>query len=543
MAPAAALVAASAGGAARAAVPTGLAESTVVYAATASAVGRSVTVITEGVLMSMFLSKVKLVMTATAVVTALAAGAVALAQSGTGRPKDGTAKPQHVGPPSWTYQILVSRNGEPPRKVAVVEMTGDTPIRVDAPGALILFQPKRDGAPNRQTTAEGRYGDVRVEVADKKTGRFPADAAANRPSEIVGPANQNQNAANASGAQSSRSENDQEHLKIVLTSPKAMDVAITQSYIGRIHSRRHINIRALENGHLNEVNVREGEAVKKGELMFKIVPTPNKAKLDAELAEVKIAELEYNNTEKLFKEKGVISENEVKLSKAKLDKARAKAALVQAEFNFTEVKAPFDGIVGSLHEQLGSLIKEGDILTTLSDNSVMWVYFNVPEKQYLEYMANRNRRAEDKIELKLANQTKFPQPGKLGAIEAGFNNETGTIAFRADFPNPDRLLRHGQTGVILIHRTLHDAIVIPSRATYEITDKKYVYVVDKDDVVHRREIVAHHEMDDIHVIEKGVGVGDRIVLEGIRQVRDGEKVEYEFRPPEEVMRRPINHAK
>ena len=87
---------------------------------------------------------------------------------------------------------------------------------------------------------------------------------------------------------------------------------------------------------------------------------------------------------------------------------------------------------------MGSLIKEGDILTTLSDNRVMWVYFNVSEKHYLEYMAARKQDQEDpKIELVLANGNKFPQSGKIGAIEAQFNNETGTIAFRADFPNPD----------------------------------------------------------------------------------------------------------
>jgi membrane fusion protein (multidrug efflux system) len=158
-------------------------------------------------------------------------------------------------------------------------------------------------------------------------------------------------------------------------------------------------------------------------------------------------------------------------------------------------------------------------------------------------MAARKQEKEDpKVELVLANGNKFPQTGKIGAIEAKFNNETRTIPFRADFPNPDRLLRHGQTGTVLIHRQLHDAIVIPQRATFEILDKKYVYVVDKDDVVHRREIVVQNETDDIFVIKKGVGVGERIVLEGIRQVRDGEKVEYEFRPPDEVMRKLKNHA-
>ena len=224
-------------------------------------------------------------------------------------------------------------------------------------------------------------------------------------------------------------------------------------------------------------------------------------------------------------------------------KAQAKAKLAQAELNFATVKAPFDGIVDRLHEQQGSLVKEGDILTTLSDNSLMWVYFNVPEARYLEYMAGLGQDKEDpQIELVLANGNKFQQTGKIGAIEAKFNNETGNIPFRADFPNPDGLLRHGQTGTVLIHRTLNDAIVIPQRATFEILDKRYVYVVDKDDVVHQREIVIQNELEDIFVIKKGLDVDDKIVLEGIRQVRDGEKVEFEFRQPEEVLANQKNHA-
>ena len=374
--PTSALAAASAGSAARAAVPKGLAESTVDYAATASAVPTSVAVITEGVVTSMFVSKVKLVMTATAIVAAVAAGAVALAQSGVGRPKDKTDKPQQAGSSGWTYHILASRNGEPPRKVAVVEMTGDTPIRVDAEGAVILFQPKRDGEPGERTATA-----------------IPPDA------------------------NPDRSERDQKHRKFGVTTAKRMDVDITQQYVGQIHAQQHIDINALEKGYLTEIAVNEGQAVKKGDLLFKIAPTLEKAKLDVESG---------------------------------------------------NIKAPFDGIVDRLQQQVGSLVKEGDTLTTLSDNSVIWVYFNVPENRYLEYMANRKQHEENKIELMLANQTKFPQPGKIGAIDAKFNNETGNIAFRADFPNPDGLLRHGQTGTIVIHRKLHDAIVIPVRATFEI---------------------------------------------------------------------------
>ena len=146
------------------------------------------------------------------------------------------------------------------------------------------------------------------------------------------------------------------------------------------------------------------------------------------------------------------------------------------------------------------------------------------------------------IELMLANGHKFPYPGKIGAIEARFNNETGTVPFRADFPNPHRLLRHGMTGNVLIHKTLHNAIVIPQRATFEILDRRYVYVVGKDEKVHQREITIQNEMDDIFVIKSGLDVEDRIVFEGTRQVRDGEKVEYEFRPPEQILGHQKNHA-
>jgi membrane fusion protein, multidrug efflux system len=278
-----------------------------------------------------------------------------------------------------------------------------------------------------------------------------------------------------------------EHQRIVVTSPKATDVIITQSYVCQIHAQHHINVCALQNGYLEEISVKGGQAVKTGDSLFKI--------------------------------------------KAK------------AELNSTNIKAPFDGIVDRLHKQLGSPLKERDILTTLSDNSAMWVYFNVPEAQYLEYMASLKQDQEDpKVELVLANGNKFAQSGKIGAIEAQFNNETGDIPFRADFPNPDGLLRHGQTGTVLIHRTLHDATVIPIRAAYEIMDEWYVYVVDKDDVVHQREIVIQNELDDIFVIKKGLDVDDRIVFEGVRQIRDGENVEYEFRSPEEVMANRENNA-
>lgn len=334
--------------------------------------------------------------------------------------------------------------------------------------------------------------------------------------------------------------------KIVVTSPVRKDVVSTQPYVCQIHSCKHIEIRALEGGYLEDICVKEGQAVKKGELMFQIVPVLYQAELEAEKAERDRIQIELNNAQKLFDTKKIVSEQEVLLKKAELAKAQAKVQLAQAKLGFASVKAPFDGIVDRQRNQLGSLIEEGEILTTFSDNSVMWVYFNVPEARYFEYKAELEKdggKADQmQIELKLANGKIFPHAGKIGAIEADFNNMTGNIPFRADFPNPDGLLRNGQTGTILIHTTLKDVVVIPQRATFEILDKRYAYVVDENNVVHQRDITIQSEQDDIFVIEQGLDESDRIIVEGIRQVRDGDTIDFEFQAPEEVLGNLKYHA-
>jgi len=332
-----------------------------------------------------------------------------------------------------------------------------------------------------------------------------------------------------------------ERQKIVVTSPQAKDVVVARQYAGKILAHRHINVSALANGIVAEVPVREGQAVKKGDVLFRVVPTISQAKLDAELAEVKIAQIEFENTKKLAAGKQpVVSQHELALSEAKLAKAQARAKLAEAELNFTVVRAPFDGLVGRLQQQEGSVVKEGEALTTLSDNSAVWVYFNVPESRYLEYVADGEQvKVGTPVELVLANGDRYPEAGKLGAIEANFNNDTGNIPFRADFPNPRGLLRHGQTGTVLIRESLKNAVLIPQRATLEDCGKRYVYVVGKDDVAHRREIVVQNELEDLFAVGKGLDVTDRIVVEGVRQVRDGEKVMgYEYRKPEELTGNP-----
>ena len=316
--------------------------------------------------------------------------------------------------------------------------------------------------------------------------------------------------------------------KIVAISPQAKTVTMTQQYVCQIQSGRRIDLGSLETGYLKATSIREGQAVKAGDVLFEIVPVLHKARWEAQAAERDIAQLELDYTKKLAEKQGV-AQKEVALYQAKLAKAQAKLDLAAAELNFAKIKAPFDGIVDRLKQQ-GSLVKLGETLGTLSDNSLVRVYFNVPEARYLEQMTDQSQRQEDlPIELILANGKKFGQVGKFRSIKADFNSESGTITFRADFPNPGGLLRHGQTGTVLIGRVLKDAIVIPQRATFELLNKRYVYVVDREDVAHLREIVIQDEPEDLFVIKRGVGVDDKIILEGIRQVHDGEKVEYEDR--------------
>lgn len=344
------------------------------------------------------------------------------------------------------------------------------------------------------------------------------------------------------GCNMHKEEEHHEAHKILATTPQCKPVTLTQRYVCQIHSQRHIAIRAMEMGYLEAISVKEGQHVKADELLFKVRPLIYQAKADAENASARLAHLQMEFAKKLAQDK-VVSNSEVMLREAEYDKAKANAELALAELNFATLTAPFDGIVDRLQLQQGSLVQEGEILTTLSDNSLMWVYFNVPEKQYLEYMSSLKEHKDSwKVELLLANGEKFEQEGKINAIEADFNNTTGTVFFRADFPNPDRVLRHGQTGNVLISRVKNDAIVIPQRATFEVLQKRYVYVVDKDHVAHQREIAVENTLEDVFVLKDGVNANDTIVLEGIRQVRDGDEVEYEERPSEQVAAQLKYHA-
>lgn len=330
-------------------------------------------------------------------------------------------------------------------------------------------------------------------------------------------------------------EEEHEPSKLVVTHPMKRDTTVTREYVAQIHSCQNIELRALERGYLEAIYVKEGQHVKEGEPMFKILPLVYQAELKKAEAESQAAKVEYENTKRLADNK-VVSDTELAIAKAKLEKTLAEVNLAQTHLGFTELKAPFPGLLDRLHVRKGSLIDEGDLLTTLSDNSEMWVYFNVPEAEYLEYASQAQDEDKKKVSLVMANGQVFPQKGRINAIEAEFNNETGTIAFRADFPNPDGLLRHGETGNVQMKKVVKDAILVPQKATFEILDHHYVFVVDENEVVTQQRIHISEEVEDLFIVSKGVTEKDKIVLEGLRQAKSGQKAEYEFEEPEQAFK-------
>lgn len=327
----------------------------------------------------------------------------------------------------------------------------------------------------------------------------------------------------------------EEQVTFLVTSPLKKDTLTTKEYVCQVRAIQHIELRALERGYLQEIFVDEGKYVRKGQRMFQIMPLLYNAELQKAQAEANFAEIEYKNTKQLA-DSNVVSPNELALAKAKFDKAKAELQLAQVHLGFTDVRAPFDGIMDRFYARQGSLLEEGDLLTILSDNSKMWVYYNVPEAEYLEFKAHEKKDSIMRVKLKMANQQMFDYPGIVETIEADFNNETGNIAFRATFPNPKALLRHGETGNVQMIIPLRDAIIIPQKATFEVLEKKYVFVVDAENVIHQTEIEVTAEMPDLYVIKSGITPKDKIMLEGIRKVRDGEKIEkFNYEDPQKVI--------
>jgi membrane fusion protein (multidrug efflux system) len=326
----------------------------------------------------------------------------------------------------------------------------------------------------------------------------------------------------------------EEVVKYTATNPARMDTSFEKQYVSQIRSVRNIEIRAQEKGFLQDIYVDEGRFVKAGQLLFRIMPKIYEAELQKAEAEVRAAEIEFDNAKTLVA-KNVISKNEQAMAQAKLDQAKAETSLAKLHLSFTEIRAPFDGFIDRIPKKLGSLIDEGELLTSLSDNSQMFAYFNVSEPEYLDYQTNVKNRGSNKVSLLLANNQPLSYKGEVETVESEFDNETGNIAFRARFPNPERLLRNGETGKVLMTVPFRHALIIPQKSTYEIQDKIYVFVIGSDNVVKARAITIAGRLPDLYILESGLADNEKILLEGVQKVKEGDKIQFELVDPRTVL--------
>ncbi len=313
------------------------------------------------------------------------------------------------------------------------------------------------------------------------------------------------------------------------------DTILSLHYVADIAACKNIELHARIPGILDKIYVDEGQFVKKGQLLFKINDEEARINLDqasaalkSAIADCRITEVELSRTRSLV-EKKIVSSSELDLVQARLDAQKAKAEEVAAakaaavtRLSYTKIYAPFDGIIDRLPLKEGSLLINGSLLTTVSEIHNMFAYFKLSEQEYISFMQSGNEDTVYKdVSLLLADGSLYPYKGKVVRAESEIDENTGSIAFRASFPNPDKLLKHGATGTLVISQPLKNALLIPQKSVFEIQDKSYVYVLDKDNKVTVRNFVAGQRLGQYYLVLSGLSERDRIIYEGVQTLREG----------------------
>jgi RND family efflux transporter MFP subunit len=326
--------------------------------------------------------------------------------------------------------------------------------------------------------------------------------------------------------------------RFAVTTPELRDAVIEREYVAEIRAVRHAEVRARFKGILEAALVDEGQAVKAHQTLFSVnaralrqeLLVAKAALLGAE-AELRTAQLELQNT-RLLHERNVVSPAEVDLADSKVQtlqaralEAKANAERAAVELGHAEIKAPFDGVVNRVTRRAGSAIAEDELLTTITDTSEVFAYFRISEREYLEDQAAQPGDRPRTVGLRLADGRVFPSPGVLDATTNEFERETGTLAYRARFPNPTGTLKHGSSGKIVMTTDLPNALLVPQRATFDVQGSLYVYVVGRDSVARARKIGVTTRLGDAFVVADGLARGERFVLEGVQKIKDGKRIE------------------
>lgn len=327
------------------------------------------------------------------------------------------------------------------------------------------------------------------------------------------------------------------------------DIVFQNLYPATIEGVENVEIRPKVDGFISKIYVDEGAFVKKGQLLFKIDAPQYEQAVRAARANIQVAQADVNTAEmELNKIRPLVDRNIIssfELENAELNLASKQAILAQVRtqletaetnFSYTNITSPVNGVLGTIPYKIGSLVNSSTPmpLTTVSNISKIYAYFALNEKQILDLGVHQGQLAQllqkqKGVQLQLANGTIYAEEGKIESISGLINSSTGSVNARATFPNQDLSIRSGSSGSIIIPQFIENSVVIPQKATFEIQGQKFVYLVQDDQTVHAQAISVLSNNDGQHfVVESGLKVGDKIVLEGVHTLRNGEKIDPEL---------------
>jgi membrane fusion protein (multidrug efflux system) len=312
---------------------------------------------------------------------------------------------------------------------------------------------------------------------------------------------------------------------------------IHNKLVARIKAQKNVEIRSRIKGYIEEILVDEGKEVKKGQALFKLSSpdymadaTKAEATLAKTIAEEHSTKLEVERIEMLVK-KDVVAKSELTLAQSKLliaqsAVAEAKAILKNAKafLAYTTITAPFDGCINLIPYKIGSYINEGDLLTSISDISNVFAYFNVSETDYLKILKAKHKGENipnSTVSLILADGKEYRHKGLVETVTSEIDGTTGTITFRARFNNSEKYLKHGASGVIVVDTEIENVLTIPQKAVLEIQDKNFVMVVNRNNSVSMRSVVLGYRQNNNYIVENGLQANELIVAEGGNSIKDG----------------------
>lgn len=306
------------------------------------------------------------------------------------------------------------------------------------------------------------------------------------------------------------------------------DAVVYQEYTANLEGQQNVEIRPKVNGFIQKIYVDEGQVVKKGQLLFKLETQTQNQDAAAAQANVKAAQVEVDRLKPLVDRK-IISEVQLETAKAKLAQAKSAYGAIAANIGFGTIVSPVNGVIGSLPFREGSLVSSTSEmpLTTVSDTKIVRAYFSMNEKQLLFFNKTfkgattaEKLKAAPQVSLLLVDGSEYDQKGKLATMNGLVNPATGTTQFRAEFSNPEGILRSGSSGIVRLPIEQKGVLLVPQNAIFEVQGKQTLYVVGKDNKVKSRIVTTNGTSELNFIVTDGLQDGEKVVVEGASKLKD-----------------------